>query len=51
MTVAQIQSLSRLKSFTGSIELADGIKPKNNGTFPLMEAHDILVAEDDERLD
>ena len=43
--------MERNKDYTGNVELAWGLKPKNNGTFPLMEARDILVGSDDLRLD
>lgn len=43
--------MAKLDSYNGSIEAIDGFKPKNNGGFPLIEAHDVLVGEDDERLD
>lgn len=33
-----------------AIELIDKIKPKNNGTFPMVDARDVQVS-DDERLD
>lgn len=43
--------MAKLSNYTGSVELADGVKPKNNGSFPLMEAHDIVVDESGKRLD
>lgn len=43
--------MARLKNYTGSITLISGLKPRNNGDFPLMEAHDIVVDEDGTRLD
>lgn len=36
--------------YNGTIELAAGIKPKNNGTFPLVNAHDVYI-DDSTRLD
>lgn len=36
--------------YDGSIELLSGIKPKNNGTFPLVNAEDVYV-DSDNRLD
>lgn len=30
-------------AYTGSIELISGLKPANNGTFPLMDAKDVRV--------
>lgn len=38
--------MARLKDFVGSILIGSGMKPK--GTYPLMEAHDILVGYDAE---
>lgn len=43
--------MANLESYTGSIEIISGLKPKNNGDFPLVEAHDIQVREDGTRLD
>lgn len=37
--------------YQGSIELIGGLKPKNNGSFPLMEAKDIQVDSEGTRLD
>ncbi len=37
--------------YQGSIELIGGLKPKNNGSFPLMEAKDIQVGPEGTRLD
>lgn len=37
-------------AYIGSIELASGLKPKNNNTFPLLRAIDVYV-DDDTRLD
>lgn len=37
--------------YQGSIELIGGLKPKNNGSFPLMEAKDIQVDPEGTRLD
>ena len=34
----------------GSVELISGIKPKNGGTFPLVNAQDVQVGEDGTRL-
>lgn len=39
-----------MAEYTGSIELISGIKPKNNGDFPLVEAKDVLMP-DGKRLD
>lgn len=43
--------MAKLSDYKGSIDLISGIRPKNNGEFPLMEAHDILVGANDKRLD
>ena len=37
-------------AYNGSIDLISGIRPKNNGKFPLMDAKDVYVT-DDKRLD
>ena len=37
-------------AYNGSIELISGIKPKNGGTFPLVNAQDVQVGEDGTRL-
>ena len=37
-------------AYNGSIDLISGIRPKNNGTFPLVDAKDVYVT-DDKRLD
>ena len=36
--------------YTGSVDLVSGIRPKNNGTFPLVDAKDVRV-DDNTRLD
>ena len=36
-----------IKNFPGSIELISGITPKNDGDFPLVNAKDIIVYEDE----
>lgn len=38
-------------AYNGSVELISGIKPKNGGTFPLVNAHDVQVDDDGTRLD
>ncbi len=43
--------MAQLSSYKGSIDLISGLRPKNNGDFPLMEAHDILVDDSNTRLD
>lgn len=43
--------MARLESYTGSIEVISGLKPKNSGSFALMDAHDVQVKEDGTRLD
>lgn len=40
-----------MAKYNGNIELIDGLKPKNGGTFPLMNAHDIQTDDDGLRLD
>ena len=37
-------------AYNGSVELISGIKPKNGGTFPLVNAQDVQVDEDGTRL-
>ncbi len=37
-------------AYNGSIELISGLKPKNNGDFPLVNAPDVQVNEDGTRL-
>lgn len=43
--------MAKLTNYTGSVELISGIKQKNNGDFPLLEANAIQVNEDGKRLD
>lgn len=43
--------MAKLNSFKGSVNLISGLIPKNNGDFPLMQAHDIVVDEQGKRLD
>lgn len=43
--------MSTLPNYNGTVELAAGLRPKNNGTFPLVEAHDIMVDNNGKRLD
>lgn len=38
-------------NYNGTVDLISGLRPKNNGTFPLIEAHDILFASGGCRLD
>lgn len=40
-----------MNNYKGSIDLISGLRPKNNGAFPLMEAKDIQTREDGTRLD
>lgn len=40
-----------MAEYRGSIELISGIKPKNNGTFPLVNAQDVQVDDTGKRLD
>ena len=37
-------------AYTGSVDLISGIRPKNGGSFPLVNVHDVYV-NDDSRLD
>lgn len=37
-------------AYPGNVDLINGIRPKNNGTFPLVNAHDVYV-DDESRLD
>ncbi len=37
-------------AYNGSIELISGLKPKNNGDFPLVNAPDVQVSDDGTRL-
>ena len=37
-------------AYNGSVELISGRKPKNGGTFPLVNAQDVQVGEDGTRL-
>lgn len=37
-------------AYNGSIELISGLKAKNGGTFPLINAQDVQVDEDGTRL-
>lgn len=37
-------------AYNGSIELISGLKPKNNGDFPLVNAQDVQVDDDGTRL-
>lgn len=37
--------------YNGTIDVISGFRPKNNGTFSLVSAKDIQVADDDTRLD
>ena len=43
--------MARNESYTGSIDLISGIRPKNGGNFPLVDAHDVQTREDGTRLD
>ena len=37
-------------AYNGSVELISGLKPKNGGTFQLVNAPDVQVGEDGTRL-
>lgn len=43
--------MSTIPNYKGGIKLSGGLAPKGDGTFPLMEAHDIVVDETGKRLD
>lgn len=43
--------MARNNSYNGTIDLISGIRPKNGGDFPLVDAHDVQVGEDGARLD
>ena len=38
-------------TYNGTVDLISGLRPKNNGTFPLIESHDVLYATGGVRLD
>lgn len=40
-----------MAEYSGSVELISGIRPKNNGNFPLVNAKDVQVDGDGTRLD
>ena len=43
--------MGKLSNYLGSVELASGVKGKNDNDIPLMEAHSVAVSNDDGRLD
>jgi hypothetical protein len=43
--------MAKLENYNGSIEVVAGFKQKNDNDFPLMEAHSIVVDDDEVRLD
>ena len=43
--------MAKLTNYQGSVELISGIKQKNNGNFPLIEANAIQIDDDGKRLD
>ena len=43
--------MAKLNNYSGSIDLISGLRPKNNGAFPLLTAHDVQVDENGKRLD
>lgn len=43
--------MAKLSNYKGSVDLISGLRPQNNGDFPLMQAHDIVVDESGTRLD
>lgn len=42
--------MDKLPNYNGTIDLISGLRAKNNGNFPLMQAHDVQVTET-QRLD
>ena len=43
--------MARNTSYMGSIDLISGVRPKNGGAFPLIDAADVQTREDGTRLD
>ena len=43
--------MAKLNNYSGSVDLISGLRPKNNGAFPLLTAHDVQVDENGKRLD
>lgn len=43
--------MGKLSNYLGSVELASGVKGKNDNDIPLMEAHSVAVSNSDGRLD
>jgi hypothetical protein len=43
--------MSKLRNYKASVEVQSGMKPMNDNNFPLMQAHDIVIDENDTRLD
>lgn len=43
--------MAKLENYTGSIDLISGLRQKNGGTFPLMDANAVQTREDGTRLD
>lgn len=43
--------MAERNNYNGSVELISGLKPKNNGNFPLVHAHDVQVDSQGTRLD
>ena len=43
--------MAKLTNYSGNVELISGIKQKNDGDFPLIEAHSVQVDETGKRLD
>lgn len=41
--------MAKLEKYKGSVEMQSGMKPM--GSYPLMEAHDVIIAENGARLD
>lgn len=43
--------MAKNQSYSGTIDLISGLRAKNNGDYPLMDAHDVQTREDGTRLD
>lgn len=43
--------MATLSNYDGNVDIISGLRPKNGGKFPIVEAHDILVGPNDRRLD
>ena len=43
--------MAKLNSYTGCVDVIDGLRPINGNSFPIVQAHDVQVYEDGTRLD